>query len=204
MRPEDRAAAVTRLPERELRDPAELRALAHPVRLAILDLLAHLGTATATELATELQSESPANCSWHLRQLARYGFVEVAGTGPGRQRRWQRVLEEQALSADDRSPELARAVDAVQQVLLDREVQALRTWRAARTDEPEPWQRAAIESDCWTWLTAAEMAEFRAEFGKLLDQHILSRVNRTQPAERPAGSRPVRLVTWLFPTGPES
>ena len=57
--------------------------MAHPVRLRLLAELADLGQATATELA-ERTGESPANCSWHLRQLARYGFIEEAESGAGR------------------------------------------------------------------------------------------------------------------------
>jgi DNA-binding IclR family transcriptional regulator len=49
-----------------------------------------IAPATATQLA-ERVGESPANCSWHLRQLARYGFVEEAGGGTGREGPWRPV-----------------------------------------------------------------------------------------------------------------
>ena len=60
-----------------------MRALAHPVRLALLEVLADEGRLTATE-AGETVGESPANASFHLRQLAKYGFVEEAEGGTGR------------------------------------------------------------------------------------------------------------------------
>lgn len=60
-----------------------MRALAHPVRSSLLELLIIDGPITATE-AGERLGESPTTCSFHLRQLARYGFVEEAGGGPGR------------------------------------------------------------------------------------------------------------------------
>src|SRR5690606_21557592 len=63
---------------RKIRDARVLRAVAHPLRLGILDELLKDGPLTATELAERL-GETPANCSWHLRQLARYGFIEEAG-----------------------------------------------------------------------------------------------------------------------------
>ena len=75
-------------PHRRLSDPRELTALAHPVRMAIIELLTISGPLTATELADRLD-ESPANCSWHLRKLAQHGFVEEAEGGKGRQRPWQ-------------------------------------------------------------------------------------------------------------------
>ena len=65
-----------------------MRALAHPVRLALLEVLADEGRLTATE-AGEKVGESPANASFHLRQLAKYGFVEEAEGGTGRRRPWK-------------------------------------------------------------------------------------------------------------------
>ncbi|WP_129669451.1 winged helix-turn-helix domain-containing protein [Phytoactinopolyspora endophytica] len=191
------------IPQRELRDPAELRALAHPVRLAIMDHLVQLGSGTATELAEQLQDESPANCSWHLRQLARYGFVEEAGSGPGRQRRWKPVIEGTTFGTGDDTPELARAVDAVDEVMLNREMARMRSWRASKRVEPARWRENTVESYSWTWMTAEEMAAFRADFGALLERHVLSRLDeRVDPERRPADARPVRLVTWLIPAGP--
>jgi len=68
------------LPEpRELTDPKVMRALTHPVRLALLEVLATEGPLTATE-AGELIGESPTTCSFHFRQLKKYGFIEEAGT----------------------------------------------------------------------------------------------------------------------------
>ena len=65
-----------------------MRALAHPVRLALLEALTDAGQLTATE-AGERVGESPANTSFHLRQLAKYGFVEEAEGGTGRRRPWK-------------------------------------------------------------------------------------------------------------------
>src|SRR3954465_6069706 len=70
-------------PPREVSDPMAMRALAHPVRLALIEALADAPTLTATE-AGERVGESPANASFHLRQLAKYGFVEEAEGGAGR------------------------------------------------------------------------------------------------------------------------
>ncbi|HWD74930.1 MAG TPA: helix-turn-helix domain-containing protein, partial [Solirubrobacteraceae bacterium] len=71
----------------EVTDPRSLRGLAHPVRLALIGLLRREGPLTATQ-AGERIGESPASCSFHLRQLAKYGLVEEAGAGPGRRRPW--------------------------------------------------------------------------------------------------------------------
>src|ERR1700750_1987712 len=74
-------------PPREVTDPRAMRALAHPVRLALIEALAERPL-TATE-AGERVGESPANASFHLRQLAKYGFVEEAEGGIGRRRQWK-------------------------------------------------------------------------------------------------------------------
>src|SRR5690606_24427705 len=71
--------------------PAQLKALAHPLRIQILDLLSTHGSLTASGLA-ELVGESSGSTSYHLRQLARHDFVrEVAGKGTARERWWGRV-----------------------------------------------------------------------------------------------------------------
>src|SRR5680860_921084 len=77
-------------PQRTLDDPRSLRAVAHPVRLGILEQLTIHGPMTATELADQLD-ETPSNCSWHLRKLAEHSFVEEAEGGVGRKRPWQIV-----------------------------------------------------------------------------------------------------------------
>src|SRR6478609_1084108 len=58
-------------------DPERIRALAHPVRIALLAHLSDVGEATATQCA-EAVGESPANCSFHLRMLEKYGYIERA------------------------------------------------------------------------------------------------------------------------------
>lgn len=67
-----------------------MRALAHPVRIALLEALRRDGPLTATR-AAELLDDSPGNMSWHLQTLAKYGFVEEAGGGRGRSRPWRAV-----------------------------------------------------------------------------------------------------------------
>ena len=42
--------------------------------------------------------ESPANCAFHLRTLAKYGFVEEAGGGRGRERPWRQTYDRHELA----------------------------------------------------------------------------------------------------------
>src|SRR5215470_16594917 len=73
---------------KRITDPMALRALAHPIRLALIGLLRTEGPLTATR-AAELLGESSASCSFHLRQLAKYGLATDAPGGHGRERPWQ-------------------------------------------------------------------------------------------------------------------
>ena len=92
----------------EVTDPKAMRALAHPVRIALLEELAVHGQLTATE-AGELVGESPANTSFHLRQLAKYGYVEEAEGGTGRRRPWKRVALGMRFTEVHEDPETAAA-----------------------------------------------------------------------------------------------
>jgi DNA-binding transcriptional ArsR family regulator len=71
-------------------DPRKLRGLAHPLRLRILGLLRSGGPSTATRLAEEL-GESSGTTSYHLRQLATYGFVvpDAQREARGKERWWR-------------------------------------------------------------------------------------------------------------------
>src|SRR5436189_3484080 len=70
-------------------DAAQLRALAHPLRLQLLELLRSEGPATASQLARRL-GESSGATSYHLRALHRAGMVEEAEQRNARERWWQR------------------------------------------------------------------------------------------------------------------
>jgi DNA-binding transcriptional ArsR family regulator len=183
------------VPRHELNDPREIRALAHPLRLRLMEDLAALGPATATELA-ERVGESPANCSWHLRLLARYGFVEEAGGGEGRRRPWRVVLRSNSWGHRDDSAELMAAGDAATGMLMEQEVAALRDWMAGRRAEPREWRDAAGSSQSIGWLTAEELAAVNDEILAIMSRHV-GRI--TDPASRPAGARFVRMVAWAFP-----
>lgn len=187
---------MAEIPTRDIRDPRTLRAMAHPVRLQILEELVAGGPATATELA-ERVGESPANCSWHLRQLARYGYVTEAGGGSGRQRPWKVVLQSNRWDAGGDDRELAAAGEATAEVLFAREFDLMRRWFATRREEPEEWRDAAFADGSLMWLTAAELASVQEEVFAAVTR-FAERIE--DPARRPPGARLVHLVSWGVPT----
>src|ERR1700759_4388523 len=105
-------------PPIEVTDPRAMRALAHPVRMGLIEGLGD-GRLTATE-AGERVGESPANTSFHLRQLAKYGFVEEAEGGTGRRRPWK--LKNLGLRIEDahEAPEAQLASRELDRVFRDR------------------------------------------------------------------------------------
>src|SRR5947209_18478976 len=105
-------------PRIELTDPRTLRGLAHPTRLALVGLLRQHGTLTATQAARLLGLNS-GSCSFHLRQLARYGLVEEV-PGRGREKPWRATAETTAWPAVITDPELAAASQLLGVVIVER------------------------------------------------------------------------------------
>ncbi|MGA8117122.1 MAG: winged helix-turn-helix domain-containing protein [Actinocatenispora sp.] len=195
----DAGQAGERLPHRTLRDPRELRAMAHPLRIRLLEELFLDGPLTATELSDRV-GESPANCSWHLRQLARYGYVTEAGGGTGRQRPWQVVLESRCWG-ERAEGETAAAAEAMASMMYRREFDSQQAYMARQDSEPDDWYDAAFWSQSFLWLTADELAELAGD----LKDRIMRHVDRfTDPSSRPADARPIRFVAWGVPARPWS
>jgi predicted ArsR family transcriptional regulator len=179
----------------KLTEPKAMRALAHPTRLALLGLLRQEGPLTATEAAARV-GESSASCSFHLRQLAKYGFVEDAGGGAGRQRPWRATAAQTSWddAADD--PEQALAAQALSEVVASRYGERIAALVAARPSLPRAWRAASSFADAQTWLTAAELDALTDE----LEELVLRHADRARdPALRPPGSRRVSLLTFALP-----
>jgi len=179
----------------QLSDPRALRAVAHPVRLGIMEQLAVHGPMTATELADRLD-ESPSNCSWHLRKLAEHGFVEEAEGGKGRRRPWRVVSRGMRWGEGDESPEMARAGEALSQLMIEREVARFAASRARSREDTPLWREASTSSQSLQWLTADELGEINLAVRELM----MSRVDRLEhPERRPEGARLCAFLAWGVP-----
>jgi predicted ArsR family transcriptional regulator len=189
-RPARDARSVSRLT-----DPRALRALAHPIRLSLLGLLRTEGPLTATQ-AGERLGESSASCSFHLRQLAKYGLAEEAGGGTGRQRPWQATAMFTNIPEATDSPELAAASDLFRSILAERYFERMMRWLEARPDEPEQWQQAARFGDTMLYLSAAELAELGEQVKALFDRYL---DRNTSPELRPSDARLVSYLRLAFP-----
>jgi predicted ArsR family transcriptional regulator len=160
-------------------------ALAHPLRAALLNLVREHGTLTSTE-AARLLGRSSGLCSFHLRQLARYGHIEEAAQRRGRVRPWQ--IPATGQHDDDGFGRLAREL----------EDEGYHRWLAHKAEAPPLWQRDEAFSTVLR-LTPAELAELGDEIREILERYRQRENTGTQGA---AGRRPVAAVARLFPLLP--
>ncbi len=183
---------------RDLSDPRVIRALAHPLRMSLLELLTVEGPRTATEAARQL-GDSPSNCSFHLRQLEKYGYVEDSGEGTGRRRMWRVRFIGTAfrdLGAEDTT---ATAAEELGELWLRRQ---LDRWREARRNlrrYPREWQEVTSTSETVWWVTIEEQQQLEREISSLVARY---RSRLKNPASRPEGAKPMEFVALSFPYWP--
>ena len=154
---------------------------------------------TATE-AGEALDESPANASFHLRTLAKFGFVEEAPGGTGRQRPWRRVGLGSSfeLEGDETTTAAARSLaDHFNRRLFERR----REWELTRASYAKEWRDAEVSYDTVTYLTPAELGTVSKEILEIIDRY---RVRLADPSARPAGAGPVAIAAFGFPLPPTS
>lgn len=186
-----------RVPDRtiELSDPRAMRAYAHPVRLALIHLLRTRGPVTATQAAAAL-GESSGTCSFHLRQLARYGLVEEAGGGRGREKPWRATAAFTDIRPAQEGPGRREAQRHLDAILAERYLELVTRWLERRDEDPPEWQRAAGYGDLIVPLTVEELEEVRRHAEGFLERY---RGRITGAEAPPEGARPVMLVLFGFP-----
>jgi DNA-binding transcriptional ArsR family regulator len=185
---------------REITDARTLRALAHPVRIKLVEELTFGGPMTATEVGERI-GESPTTCSFHLRQLARYGFVEEAGGGRGRARPWRIRHIGMTIPGPgklDAAAELAAGL--LGRLARDRWFARHQAWHEAKAAYPPEWRDAAGDSEWVLYLTADELRELNDELIGRVVPRFRERV--TDPSTRPPGAVPVEMILLTYPIGP--
>lgn len=174
-------------------EPERIRAMAHPLRLELMDVLHELGEATATECAQRV-GESVASCSFHLRTLEKYGFVERAEPR-GREKPWRvvhrGVRSEPALDV----PGSLHATTELARLSFQRHAQRLAAALDRLPQEPAEWVDATSLTTTATWLTAAEAAELAVQVTELVEKFV---DRRDDPATRPEGARRVNLIAAIY------
>jgi DNA-binding transcriptional ArsR family regulator len=197
--PRDPAGTAAGAETREIIDARTMRALAHPVRIAIIEQLGVAGPMTATEVGERI-GESPTTCSFHLRQLAKYGFVAEAGGGQGRARPWRLKTFTFRLGKIQDNPGAQIAANAVGQLFRERLLGRYQAWQQTKSTYPLQWREASFESQQITYLTVEELAQLGEELGDFARSRFGDRTRN--PSGRPAGSVPVEMLMFGFPMSP--
>ena len=164
-----------------------LRALAHPLRWQLIDLLDSTGQATATQCAEAL-GETVASCAYHLSILGKYGYARQVPGHTGREKPWELTDIPQNLSSGGSEPVDAQMTEAAMDAFLDHELAKLKNRFRQLAQEPAEWRDGTGVLGETAWLTAAELSATWAAMKDL----VLKFADR-DPSRRPEGARAVRL-----------
>lgn len=193
---------------RRVSSPDVLKALTHPLRRQILRLLVQFGPATVTKLG-EHTGADPGQLSFHLRELAKRGFIEEAPElARDRRERWWRAIEESwSWSTLDFEDDLAgRAIaDTAYRMMVADEYERLRTYESSRQSFGPDWVNAATATNSQLRLTPDELLELSAELTEVMRRW--GNVGRLDPGVRPEdqpqdGRESVFLFLHAFPERP--
>ncbi|MDE9365069.1 metalloregulator ArsR/SmtB family transcription factor [Luteipulveratus sp. YIM 133132] len=176
-------------------DAQGMRALAHPVRLAILTRLQQRGPSTATGLSEHVGA-SPSVASWHLRHLAKHGLVRDAEQQrSGRERWWEAAARGIRFVADDEASR--SAYRALRAVIESAEGDLVGEWE--RDVEPhleQEWAHVAGRANTTVLVTPAEAAEIESAIEQVLAPYVL---RKDSPDDTPEGTRTVRILRYTMP-----
>ncbi|MFC8125832.1 winged helix-turn-helix domain-containing protein [Streptomyces sp. NPDC057302] len=183
-------------PPRSIRltDPRALRAYAHPTRMALVGLLRRTGPFTATR-AAELTGESVASCSYHLRMLAKYGLVEEAQGGRGREKPWRATAQFTDWPGYSEDPSVAEASDALEAAVAERYFERVMRAKEQRHLLPRAWREAEQFGDTFLYLTPEELTAVGERMSDLLRPYEGRGVD---PSRRPEGARRVSVLRIAF------
>ncbi|MDG4863617.1 helix-turn-helix domain-containing protein [Streptomyces sp. T-3] len=183
-------------PPAEISDLATLRALAHPRRQQMLGHLTLHGPATSATLARALDLNTGAT-SYHLRELARYGFVEETegpegGPSRARERWWRAVPGDRRFPPRSRqSPEMRLVMDELNHHAYAADLELFEQLQRDSDTDDFAYSRGSIR------LTQAELREFFEGYIALLNRY------KRPEAHTPPGARTFLTRLLAFP-GPDN
>lgn len=191
------ASGGSRESRRAVSDVRELRALAHPLRLALLDHLMSVGEQTAAQCAGALGSTT-SNCSYHLRALGRAGFVERVESSDGRERPWRAAATGLTFgpAEGEASAAVAEAALALDELSLEREEELTRQARRRHDAQPQPWRSAEAFHEYGLSITASELEHLTWQIDELV-RPFIAMTRGGAPAEAEAAR--LRLLAFRDP-----
>jgi DNA-binding transcriptional ArsR family regulator len=177
-----------------IRDPRALRALAHPVRLELLERLGVDGPQTATVLG-EAVGVSPSAASYHLRELARYDLVADAGGGTGRNRPWRATGTGFMFEPSEHvAPGAQAAVQLLSAQLIARAEQETLLFLAHEPELDSAWRSASHIANATLRLTADEAVELVRRIDEIVGPYY-----RSTRKDAPEDAVAARFLIRLFP-----
>jgi Na+/melibiose symporter-like transporter/DNA-binding transcriptional ArsR family regulator len=178
-----------------VQDPLAMRALAHPLRLQLHALVAREGSLTAADAARQL-GISHALASHHLRQLAKYGFIEPAEAVDKKQHPWRVTATN--LSIQPTEPEARASADVLDRYTVEKAARQLTDWQDRRDQEESAWAELAGVQDSILYLTPDELARVRAAWTEIIAPLAAARPIG-HPGQRPHDTAPVNLTLVVVP-----
>ena len=173
-------------------DPTKIRALAHPIRLSLLEYLDSVPQATATECAAAV-GESVASCSFHLRTLAKHGYIERVEAS-GREKPWRTPASSRSQDLDPEAPGSLHALASLAALTLERQGERLRGYlRQVPALPVEDAQLATILTASF-YATDDELRELRERLQDLVAEF---KARTRNPDLRPEGARKAHLFATL-------
>jgi hypothetical protein len=187
-------------PERRttISEPETMAALTHPVRLDLLNYLITEGPATASRCARAV-GDTPSNCSYHLRVLAKHGLVGAGESADGRERPWRALItgyEVEGFQDEPGSPR-ARSAAALLALSVQRDQRLVRDYLARLDRVPRRWREAGGYGSYTLRMTPAELTEL----GERLDALIRPYIAATREGS-PRGAELVHLGLHAFAIEP--
>jgi DNA-binding transcriptional ArsR family regulator len=183
-------------------DAGALRALAHPLRFQLVELLAE-GPSTASALGRRV-GESSGSTSYHLRQLAKEGLIEEAPElGNARDRWWRVVRGGWTLEGFDvlEAEETRDDAQMVLEEVLRARFQRLRRWHREAPRWGDAWVHSTVEMTGRFQLTREELAALTEELVAVVDRYRDLQADRATPGNEVAGMVPVTVQIDAFPSG---
>ncbi|MCP2636780.1 helix-turn-helix domain-containing protein [Microbacterium sp. HD4P20] len=178
-------------------DAGALRALAHPLRVKIYDILSQYGPQTASSLAERL-GESSGSTSYHLRALAKHDLIqECVDKGSGRERWWERPAGGVSFANPEalKTPSGRAASQIVMREFFQlRHEQLLQFVDRGVLDENDVWRKGSMISTATARLTPEQSEELAAKIMALIDDVVDNYRNQTGE-----NVRPVTIRADLFP-----
>lgn len=178
-----------------LTDPVVLRALAHPLRIKLLGFIGISGTLTATQAAAGLDV-TPAAASYHLRTLARYGFITDAGGASWRERPWRLTDTGAAFDWDDAADDPANR--ALSRVLYAEWLEHLQRYQAQMERYPADVREASGGTEFVLFATPDEVTQVGQRIREILEPFR----DRLDPPRRPRRAAPMEVLVFIHPLLP--